>query len=241
MGKTAAFNNSAVASAYPEEVVKRFLKTVRENTNDALLAMIEQHGAGIVHVVDENGQGAIAHAVATGRRTHIQTLMRFGGDINAKDKNGVTGLMSASKRGFTSMVAFLLDTGAALEAKDNSGWTPLMYAAYHVTGGRNPVPLMSKRKLDTVQLLLDRNASIDATDKDGWTVIRQAEGRKNRDALALITAAVEKRRLEKEDYDRRLKEAFGQFRSGTSAVQDAPVRASFRKPGEPHLPKPQHP
>lgn len=238
MGKTAAFNNSAMTQGYPEEVVKRFLKVVRENTNDALVGMIEQHGAGIVHVTDENGQGAIAHAVATGRRTHIMTLLRYGGDIDAKDKDGTTGLMSASKRGFTSMVAFLLDNGAALEAKDNKNRTPLMYAAYHVTGGRNPVPLMSKRKLDTVQLLLDRNASIDATDKDGWTVIRQTEARKNRDALALITAAVEKRRLEKEDYDRRLKEAFGQFRSGNRTMQDAPVRASFRKPAPPSAPTP---
>jgi hypothetical protein len=89
---------------------------------------------------------------------------------------------------------------------------------------------MSKRKLDTVQLLLDRNASIETTDRDGWTVIRQTEARKNRDALALINAAVEKRRLEKEDYDRRLTDAFGEFRNGKRKVMDAPERASFRKP-----------
>lgn len=224
--------NAAAQSGFDAKIVRAFLDAARDNAWERVQGMIDKHGPAIVRVKDEHGAGAIAYAARAAKTKNIEILLKSGADINAADENGMTALMTAALRGLQPLAEFLLSRGAKLEQEDNEGMTALMHAAYHstrVTKISKPSPQMSQRKLDTIRMLIERGASLEAVNKRGQTVEKQADERRNYDALAVIEREKEKRAEREAEYQRRLSKAFDGMRYGKPVAIPAPEQATFRK------------
>lgn len=231
--------NAAAQPSFDAKVVRAFLEAARDSAWEIVQGMIDRHGPAIVRVKDEQGAGAIAYAARSAKTRNIEILLKNGANINAADGNGMTPLMTAALRGLKSLAEFLLSNGAKMEQKDNEGMTALMHAAYHstrVTKISKPSPQMSQRKLDTIRMLIQRGASLTAEDGHGRTTERQAELRRNYDALAVISDEKEKRAGIEAEYQRKMEAAISRMRTGSPTAISAPESATFRKRQQPLAP-----
>ena len=89
---------------------------------------------------------------------NVQTVHKYGGNVNASNKDGVTALMFAARSGEVEMVKYLVSRGADVKAKSNDGDTVLMFAA-------------ERGKVKMVKYLVSREADVKAKRNDGSTVL----------------------------------------------------------------------
>lgn len=222
--------NIAANGKFPKEAVEEFLRVAHENSNEQLKAVIAKYGNDIVNVTDLDGRGAVAFAVRAGHMTAIDILLAAGAPIDKPDNDGNTPLMEASERGYAKMVEYLLDRKANMELFDRDGKTALMHAAYHAPSGMsNTVPLMSKRKLETISLLLSRGADIDAVDNRLMTTEQQAKAGQNFDALKILKEERQRRNDVTLAFKREMVKTLSKIQDGIDAPLDAPQAATFKK------------
>jgi uncharacterized protein len=126
------------------------------------------------------GTPAIVLAAEGGHAAIVEALIARGADIDARREGGETALMTATVHGHAGIVRQLLDAGADLETANHWGKTALHLAVIYdnlVIGGA----------------LLDAGASLAALDLDGRTPKDVAQKARQKNFLALIDAAEERR------------------------------------------------
>jgi ankyrin repeat protein len=103
----------------------------------------------------------------------VQSLLRYGADVNAVGLWGRTPLLLASVRRHLEVVRWLLEHGADVNAKDVNDWTSLHLAAYygHFEIGRT---------------LLMHNANTDSRNNSGCTPLHEATNYGHVDIVRLL-------------------------------------------------------
>jgi ankyrin repeat protein len=86
----------------------------------------------------------------------IETLIRYGADINARDRNGATALNYSSIYGDLDLTDLLLYYGADKEIKSYDGTSPLMAAIW-------------SGYADVADLLIQNGANLESRDNEGFT------------------------------------------------------------------------
>jgi len=86
-----------------------------------------------------NGWTRLHWAIYFGKLSRVETLIKWGADVNKEYSYGSTPLMSASANGHADVARALLIAGADVNAANNRGWTALMCASCsgHVEIARN--------------------------------------------------------------------------------------------------------
>ncbi|MBO4631176.1 MAG: ankyrin repeat domain-containing protein [Lentisphaeria bacterium] len=133
---------------------------------------------------------------------NVQTVHKFGGNVNARDKDGDMALMSAAALGSVETVKYLVSQGADLNAKNENGATVLMYAAGYpgnletvkylvgkgadvnekiggLFGGTTALMLAARvpGNLETVKYLVGKGADVKARNALGMTALMYAAGK----------------------------------------------------------------
>ena len=140
---------------------------------DVFEKLIREHPE---HVNTRGGPlGTALHAAA--RKNHlkiVQSLLRYGADVNAQGMCGRTPLLFASEWGHLEVVRWLLEQGADVNAKDeDDGYTSLYLAA---SGGHYEV----------VRTLLNHNVDTSASLNNGWTSLHVASSHGRVDIVRLL-------------------------------------------------------
>ena len=110
-----------------------------------------------------------------GRLDNMETLLKFGADINARDIDGSTLLHYASRHSKQDIVEFLLKLNhISVNAINNNQATPLMFACFD--GGR----------LDNMETLLQFGADINVRFNDGSTLLHCASRYSKQDIVEFL-------------------------------------------------------
>jgi ankyrin repeat protein len=92
----------------------------------------------------------------------VQTLLRYGADVNGADWQGKPPLSYAARWGNVEIIGILLAAGADRDRRDPRGWTPLHYASMH------GYPRAA-------EALIRAGTDVDAVDSElGWTPLMMA-------------------------------------------------------------------
>jgi hypothetical protein len=100
-------------------------------------------------------------AVENGDKAIVETLIRFGADVNARDSEGRTPLMLLDDDAEDGLVELLVRNGANLDLTDNEGNTALILAA-------------DGRESKTVKALIAAGARVNIQNKEGETALMEA-------------------------------------------------------------------
>ena len=111
-------------------------------------------------------------AVENGGKAVVETLIRFGADVNARDSEGRTPLMLLDDDAEDGLIEFLVRNGADLDLTDNEGNTALILAA-------------DGRESKTVRALIAAGARLNIQNKEGETALMEAS---DEDSLKMVRA-----------------------------------------------------
>lgn len=126
-------------------------------------------------ILDTFGKSVVHIAVEYANPKIIETLAKFGVDLDGRTFRGETPLHLAAKYGRASMVQALTKAGADLSARDRlKWWTPLHFA-------------VSDGNIHTIEALIDAGAYVSARDIDGWTPVHIAAARGRSSAILLLS------------------------------------------------------
>jgi hypothetical protein len=136
-------------------------------------AIEEYLAAGVpIDLLAGDGLAPLHWAVASGDPAIMPLLLDRGSPVDVRSVDGATPLMNAVQSASMEKVRFLLDHGADVNARDRRGFTALHRAA-------------EMGHLEVMRVLLQRSATPNP-DADGHTPRSLAEGRNNRDIVALL-------------------------------------------------------
>ncbi len=116
----------------------------------------------------------LLNAAKAGNSTHVDRILRSGGDIHKRGQLGETALHWMVFYGDGAMVRLLIDKGADVNESLNSGSTPLHLAAY-------------KGHLDVAKLLIEYGANVNARTRAGITPLDWADRNGHPEIADLLT------------------------------------------------------
>jgi len=127
-----------------------------------------------INIMDRAGCTPLYAASESGRRDHIELLLKHHADVNLPNGNmSKTALGIVAVLGEVEIARVLLHHGASVDSRDREGWTPLKSAS-------------RCGHLDIVQLLIQSGATVDAQDNGGWTPLLSASGSGHLDIVRLL-------------------------------------------------------
>lgn len=100
-------------------------------------------------------------AVENGNKAIVETLIRFGANVNVRDSDGRTPLMLIDDDADDGLVELLVQNGAKLNLADSEGSTALIIAA-------------DRGELKTVKALIAAGARVNIQNKEGRTALMEA-------------------------------------------------------------------
>jgi len=122
--------------------------------------LLLEHGAS-VHVRNKSGQMPLHLASHHGLFGGVESLLKFGADVDAQDNDTMTPLLlvlESRRGGYTKTTQLLLEHGASIHVRNKSGQMPLRLALHHELFG-------------VVALLVKFGADVDAQDSDTMTLL----------------------------------------------------------------------
>lgn len=137
---------------------KTFLDLIDAKLPDLALQFLKNDNCFSQDVLDD----ALILACCYGNKFLVQTLVRFGADVNYKDKNGRYPLLVCVEYGFLDLVRFLISRNANIYVVDSRGNTALILS-------------INCRAKELTQCILEQtNSNINHQNDDGYTALMRA-------------------------------------------------------------------
>lgn len=196
-------------------VLYQSLRAAAASGNLALVRLLIGHGANVTgSPADPNDlQTVLVAAVGSGKPDVVREILRHHPDVNARSYNGKAALalylQGGHQQDVQEVVSALLANGASVSQTDDQGRTPLFDACSTPSAvkqlvaagadvnardrnGETPLMNCSFRK-DYVAAMLETGADPTLRDRYGTTALDHAKRMGNKEAVALLEAAMQKR------------------------------------------------
>lgn len=167
------------------------VKATNANGESAVFSAVKSDNANIIQLLaknhavldsteslgrDNSSNTPIHAAVRWNALNSIQTLKKFGVDINAQNMSGKTALSYSCRAGKTELASLLLKNGADIDATDLNGRTILM-------------DTIQTKNEEMVRFLLANNASVQIQEMNGRNAFHEAALSKNIDIITMVRNA----------------------------------------------------
>jgi ankyrin repeat protein len=178
---------------------------IGENNPEALQILIDS-GLDINHSLNRFGETLLLRAISEDRMSVIESLLKWGANVNLADENGITPLIAASTNGNIKVIELLVEHGADMEIMSGRGRTALMEAVssdqivsiswwvshggdieYRDPAGNSPIIVAAKGgKFAATQWLVEHGADIHAKDERGNTALDWAKANGHSSIVKLL-------------------------------------------------------
>lgn len=160
----------------------KFFLLLKNNSSQDIINFLDNQSSSELEDIlngtnNPYGLPVIAVSILQKKASIIDTLVKYGADVNARGLNGATALLIASELGDLNVIKILVEQYKAEPSIDKEGKSPLHYAC------------LAKNNKALGYLVQMLKKDINAQDKLGNTPLYYATVSKNKEAVALLLKA----------------------------------------------------